>query len=107
MTNIWKDLFSEDFPTEECPLLIGISRLFEDRNDSKYQFKFLLKSEVITRTHEIVNRDSLLNELRIFKNECDANEEVIVSFSNPSIAVMKRICFSHLALSERLVYIGN
>jgi hypothetical protein len=80
--DIWKDLFSEDFPMEECPLLIGIMRLFDDKNDPKYQFKFLLKCEVITRTNEIINRESLLNELRIFKTECDANEEIIVSIKS-------------------------
>jgi len=86
LTNIWEEIFStkffDDFSIEQCPLLIGIMRLFEDKTSelikSEYQFKSLLKCDILTRTHMTVNREILLNELRFFKKECDENEEVLV-----------------------------
>jgi hypothetical protein len=87
LSKIWEEIFStqffDDFSIEECPLLIGIMRLFEYKTDdlikSEYEFKSLLKCDMLTRIRKTVNREMLLNELRSFKKECDENEEVLVS----------------------------
>ncbi|CAF1501293.1 unnamed protein product, partial [Rotaria sp. Silwood1] len=88
LTKIWEETFStqffDNFSIEQCPLLIGIMRLFEHKIDgnvtSEYQFKSLVKSNSLTRTQMTVNRENLLNELDIFKEECDKNEQDL-SFS--------------------------
>jgi hypothetical protein len=76
--------FFDAFSTEECPMLIGIMQLFQEENDkfltTEYQFKSLLKGDTLTRTQNKVTREMLLNELVIFKEECDENEQALVSF---------------------------
>jgi hypothetical protein len=74
LTNIWEEIFStkffDDFSIEQCPLLIGIMRLFENKTNElikfEYQFKSLLKYDMLTRTYKTVNREILLNELDFF-----------------------------------------
>ena len=72
-----------NFCVEQCPMLIGIMRLYvENRKDSltsEYQFKVLLKSDILIRTREKSSRESVLNELSIFKQECNENEQALVS----------------------------
>ena len=64
-------------------MLIGIMRLYvENREDSltsEYQFKVLLKGDILIRTREKSSRESVLNELSIFKQECNENEQALVS----------------------------
>jgi len=64
-------------------LLIGIIRLFEYKIDeliiSEYQFKSLLKGDILTRTQQTINREILLNELCMFKKQCYENELDLVS----------------------------
>jgi hypothetical protein len=59
-------------------------RLFvEEKNGSlisEYQFKSLLKGDILTRTEGKSRRETVLNELAIFKEECDDNEQALVSF---------------------------
>ena len=59
-------------------------RLFvENKNGiftSEYQFKSLLKGDVLTRTQDKSNREAVLNELAIFKEECDDNEQALVTY---------------------------
>jgi hypothetical protein len=72
-----------DFSTEQCPMLIGIQRLCQEEKDelfsTKYQFQSLLKGDTLTRTQEKSTRAVLLDELTIFKKECDDNELALVS----------------------------
>ncbi|CAF4393858.1 unnamed protein product, partial [Rotaria sordida] len=75
-------MFSTELPdsqnVEQYPMLIGIMRLFEEKkNDSlisEYQFKILLKGDTLIRTQEKSTRDNVLDELAVFKEECDENE---------------------------------
>ncbi|CAF3499226.1 unnamed protein product [Rotaria sp. Silwood1] len=88
LTKIWEEIFStqffDNFSIEQCPLLIGVMRLFEHKIDgivtSEYQFKSLIIGNSLTRTQMTVNRENLLNELDIFKEEYDKNEQDL-SFS--------------------------
>ncbi|CAF3641506.1 unnamed protein product [Rotaria sp. Silwood1] len=71
----------DNFNEEQCPMLIGIMRLFEEKkNDSvkvEYQVKSLLVGDTLTRTQVKSNRETVLNELAIFKEECDENEQAL------------------------------
>ncbi len=88
MIERWQQVFPlehlEEFLIDECPVLIGITRLFYEEKDgsvlSDYQFKSLLKGDTLTRTQNNVTREILLNELVNFKEECDENEQALVSF---------------------------
>ncbi|CAF3501203.1 unnamed protein product [Rotaria sp. Silwood1] len=83
LANIWKETFStqfiDKFFIEKCPLLIGIMRLFEYERDeltaSEYQFETFVKGNTLVRTKMTVNCDNLCNELNIFKEKCDKNEQ--------------------------------
>jgi hypothetical protein len=86
LTKHWEEIFStqlfDDFSVEQCPLLIGIMRLFEYRTDkgirSEYQFQSLVKGNTLTSTQIPITRDILLDELDIFKEKCDKNERDLV-----------------------------
>jgi hypothetical protein len=88
LKSVWEDIFSteflDDFCVEQCPMLIGIMRLFIEEKDgafkSEYQFKPLLKGDTLTRTQGKSNRAAVLSELAIFKEECDDNEQALVIF---------------------------
>ncbi|CAF1035716.1 unnamed protein product [Rotaria sp. Silwood1] len=87
LRSVWEEMFStqvhDNFNEEQCPMLIGIMRLFEEKkNDSvkvEYQVKSLLVGDTLTRTQVKSNRETVLNELAIFKEECDENEQALVS----------------------------
>ncbi|CAF1316831.1 unnamed protein product [Rotaria sordida] len=87
LQSIWKEMFSTELPdsqnVEQYPMLIGIMRLFEEKkNDSlisEYQFKILLKGDTLIRTQEKSTRDNVLDELAVFKEECDENERTLHS----------------------------
>ena len=80
---MWEEMFcnqlSKQFSTEECPMLIGIMRRSaKDTNwpwKSKYQFRSLLKGNTLIRTQVESSLERLLNELAIFKEQCDDNED--------------------------------
>ncbi len=91
MIKLWQQVFPlehlEEFSIDEYPVLIGVTRLFYEEKDgsvlSDYQFKSLLKGDTLTRTPnkvKCVKREILLNELVNFKEECDENEQALVSF---------------------------
>jgi hypothetical protein len=91
LIELWQEVFPlehlEEFLIDECPVLIGITRLCYEEKDgsvlSDYQFKSLLKGETFTRTPnkvKCVKYEMLLNELVNFKEECDENEQALVSF---------------------------
>jgi hypothetical protein len=46
---------------------------------SVYQFKLLLKGDTLAHTHEKSSRETVLRELSFFKDECDDNEQILVS----------------------------
>ncbi|UJR11607.1 hypothetical protein I4U23_015789 [Adineta vaga] len=78
LMDMWNKVFYERFSTSiditKCPLLFGITRLFDEvTNDSiisKYQCKLLLDNDVLTYS-------KLMRELKIFKEESHANEKAL------------------------------
>jgi hypothetical protein len=82
LDKIWEEMFYikffENFSIEECPLLIGIMRLFEDKIDglttSEYQFKLLFED------NSLINIQQTINQLSIFKKQCEKNEQGLVSY---------------------------
>jgi hypothetical protein len=64
-------------------MLIGIMRRSADEKDwlsiPEYQFRPLLKGDTLIRTQEKFSPESILNELSMFKKECDENEQALVS----------------------------
>jgi hypothetical protein len=81
--------FFDDLSIEEYPVLIGITRLFQEDNDglltSEYQFKLLLKGDTLIRNQNKVTSQMLLNELVNFKEECNENEQALVSYGYLSV----------------------
>jgi hypothetical protein len=81
---IWKDLFSTEISIDQCPMLIGIMRTLDlekyESLKSRYQFRLLLENNKLIRTQEKVNLERLLNELIIFKEQSDENEQNLVKF---------------------------
>ncbi|UJR07055.1 hypothetical protein I4U23_011343 [Adineta vaga] len=83
LMNVWEDIFStrfsDEFSIEECPLLIGIMRLCKYNINgiiaSEYQFKALVKGNILIRTGIKIDHENLFNELNHFKDECDNNEK--------------------------------
>lgn len=83
----WEEIFStrffDDFSIEQCPLLIGImprcERKINDVTEFEYQFMTLVKNNTLIRTEIPINRDNLWNELQIFKQECEENQQILVS----------------------------
>ncbi|UJR12229.1 hypothetical protein I4U23_016406 [Adineta vaga] len=82
LDKIWQDLFStsfsDNFSSEEFPLLIGITRLFEYRKNgeitSEYQFDLLVKNNILTHTQLVVDTDNLFDELYNYKEKCEKIE---------------------------------
>ncbi|CAF1142598.1 unnamed protein product [Adineta steineri] len=82
LIQMWEEIFSNPLlnihDTEQCPMLIGIMRRSaKDKywtSKSEYQFKVLLKGDTLMCIQQKSNRERLLNELAIFKGECDRNE---------------------------------
>lgn len=70
---------------QRCPTLIGIMRQSTEElgwlSTSGYEFKLLLESGEIMRTHENATHETVFNELTIFKTEFEKNEQVLVSSS--------------------------
>jgi len=81
---IWKDLFSTEILVDQCPMLIGIMQTLDiekcESLKSRYQFRLLLENNKLIRTQEKVNLERLLNELIIFKEQSDENEQNLVKF---------------------------
>ncbi|CAF1089429.1 unnamed protein product [Adineta steineri] len=83
LIQVWKEIFSDQLlnihDTEQCPMLIGIMRRSaKDKYwalKSEYQFKVLLKGDTLMCIQQKSNRERVLNEMAIFKEECDRNEQ--------------------------------
>ncbi|CAF4653658.1 unnamed protein product [Rotaria sp. Silwood1] len=83
LIEIWREMFSShflvDLTMEECPMLIGIMRKSSGEKDSfsasQYEFKILLKGNILMHTHRILNLETLSDTLFTFKEEFDKNEQ--------------------------------
>ncbi len=68
---------------EECPMLIGILRRPSQEDDPfvepSYEFEILLMGDRLVRSSEQLNLESLFDQLIVFKEEFDENEENYVS----------------------------
>ncbi|CAF1465902.1 unnamed protein product [Rotaria sordida] len=85
LINILEEMFSSkffiDFSMEHCPMFIGVTRKFAEENDSfspsYYEFHFLLINDILIRTYQKLNVQTLMDELISFKEEFDNNEEIL------------------------------
>ncbi|CAF1494244.1 unnamed protein product [Adineta steineri] len=81
----WKQIFSVSFnvsfPDKQYPMVIGIMKRFEEKNNvfrlPKYQFKSLLNGDTLTRTQTKLSREGFLEELILFQQECIVNEQAL------------------------------
>jgi hypothetical protein len=68
---------------EQYPLLIGIMRrpagIKGWSSPSDYECTLLHQGDTLTRIRMESDRERLLNELIIFKKQCDDNEQTLVS----------------------------
>ncbi|CAF1450233.1 unnamed protein product [Rotaria sordida] len=113
LIKIWNKIFpsqtSIDFSLEQCPMLIGIMRESLYKKDSsstsEYEFTVLFKNETLTSTEETFSLKSILNELSIFKEECDDNEQALsfdlIKKTNLSWEVIIEIC-KYLSLNDAI-----
>ncbi|CAF1415231.1 unnamed protein product, partial [Rotaria sordida] len=85
LIEIWKEMFSNRFPVDltmkECPMLIGVMRRSSEEKDSclasSYEFKILLKGDILMQTHRKLNLETLSDILFTFKEEFDENEQYL------------------------------
>ncbi|CAF4921454.1 unnamed protein product [Rotaria sp. Silwood1] len=83
LKKIWEEIFSDQFAIifsyQRCPMLIGIMRRPAGKKgwliSSEYKVESILEWNMLTRTQEKLNRETLKNELIIFKKEFDDNEQ--------------------------------
>jgi hypothetical protein len=80
---MFSDEFVINFSMEECPMLIGILRRPSQEDDPfvepSYEFEILLMGDRLVRSSEQLNLESLFDQLIVFKEEFDENEENYVS----------------------------
>ncbi|CAF3864351.1 unnamed protein product [Rotaria sp. Silwood1] len=83
LKKIWEEIFSDQFAIifsyQRCPMLIGIMPRPAGKKgwliSSEYKLESILEWNMLTRTQEKLNRETLKNELIIFKKEFDDNEQ--------------------------------
>jgi len=87
--NIWMNLstqFTADFSERQCPMLIGIMRRSTGEkgwlSTFDYECTLLQQGDTLTRTGVKSSRERLLSELISFKEQCDENEQTLVSLCN-------------------------
>ncbi|CAF1375738.1 unnamed protein product [Adineta ricciae] len=86
-SQIWLKLFSstplDGYFADKFPMLIGIMResprLHRWSSLSEYEFKTLSTSDTLTRISCQLSRETLLQELIVFKEECDEREKRLSS----------------------------
>jgi len=75
--------FSTDFSVEECPMLIGIMHRSTVDNDwlssIDYKCTLLQQGDTLSCIELKTNCERLLNELIVFKEQFDENEQNLVS----------------------------
>jgi len=80
---MFSDEFVINFSMEECPMLIGILRRPSQEDEPfvepSYEFEILLMGDRLVRSSEQLNLESLFDQLIVFKEEFDENEENYVS----------------------------
>ena len=84
---MWEEKFGcrffDQFRTEDYPMLIGIGRCTPEEklwfSPPDYRYQVLLKGDRLARNREEATEKSVLNELKIFKEEFDRNEIDLVS----------------------------
>ena len=68
-------------------MLIGIMRRSIKQNKSlpisEYEYFPLLKDDTLIKTKQKFSLEAILNELSIFKEDCDDNEQALVNSSKP------------------------
>ncbi|CAF4537832.1 unnamed protein product [Rotaria socialis] len=114
LEKVWIEMFSTEldgFNLHRTPMLIGIKRIFLEHDNgsqvSQYQFKILLQDDILQQAGQKVDRVTLLNELTVFKQECDDDERAlfqILEFINKNKDWKKlfpEIC-SYLTLSDAI-----
>ncbi len=82
MIQIWESMFSiqllDVLSIKQCPMIIGVMRRSAGEKGwsiiSDYQSKLLVNGDKLILTREI-----FLQELITFKEECDDNEQILVS----------------------------
>jgi hypothetical protein len=76
---------------EQCPMLIGIIRRPSRENDAfsepLYESEILLIGDELMRTPEPLNLERLLDQLIVFKEEFDKNEENFVRVYDVLISI--------------------
>jgi len=88
LIKIWKENFPKEsfinFSMDQCPMLIGILRLPSNENGSflkpLYEPNILLLGDVLVRTNERLDLESLLYQLIVFKEQFNKNEQYLVGF---------------------------
>ncbi|UJR19866.1 hypothetical protein I4U23_022999 [Adineta vaga] len=102
LAEIWGQVFPFeafiDYSINKYPMLIGVMRMCVEEDEmgvlnDDYQFKVLVQGDESIRTHQRITRESLQDELVIFKEECDVNEQALVGF------LYRYLCALRLALS--------
>ncbi len=61
-------------------MLIGIMRRFTEEKDCSYEFLPLPKGDTLIHTQEKFSPKSIRKELSIFREECNDNEQSLVSY---------------------------
>ncbi|UJR19503.1 hypothetical protein I4U23_022632 [Adineta vaga] len=90
LIQIWMDIFStnpfQNLSIEQYPILIGITRSFIGEQNSsltsEYNFKILLQDNQLLRFQQSLSRETLLDELKIFKKEFNQNERILSNWNN-------------------------
>ncbi|CAF4095665.1 unnamed protein product, partial [Adineta steineri] len=83
LQEIWTKLFPttpfEGYSIGEYPMLIGIAQQSPGKNKwlplSEHEFRTVLECDTLIRTGEKLSKEKLLQELIIFKEECDDSEK--------------------------------
>jgi hypothetical protein len=100
---------SDILSVKQCPILIGVVRRSPGEEDwlliSEYEFKLLFKDYTLVLTEEKLTRETFLRVLIIFKEECDDNEQLLVSVVHISLSFCYYFHFSHLTSLARLVLV--
>ncbi len=111
---IWEALSTEffvNFSMEQCPMLIGIMRRSTEGkgwlSPFDYQCTILQQGNTLARTQVESSGERLLNELIIFKEQCDENEKVLVS--HLLFLRFRKIdfYFRHLISFKPLIFLGK
>ncbi|CAF3646735.1 unnamed protein product [Rotaria sp. Silwood1] len=85
LIEIWQEIFATQLldimSVIQCPIVFGVMRRSAGEKGwpliSEYEFKLLLKDDILIQTQEKLTREAFLRELIIFKEEFDHNEQLL------------------------------